>query len=378
MKQNDYKFGNFVCELREAKGMTQSQLAAELGVTAAAVSKWENGEAKPRVDTMAKLAEILGVRTEELMAGERITDGGMDPEKVQEIYAAYRLLRQIEVHSTGKTKLRRAVAWFIDWFLFWILGVVLANTIIIISKALPQSAHTILMCAVAPLVLAYMCLYIMRDLIFHGRSPGKRLLGLYVIDGSTGKMAGTKQLAVRGIPHFVLYLEMICCLATGRTLGDRLGNTYVVSELYDPSVENLTDAEIAERVNSYDPPKKRSPWKIIAAAFIIFTVFVSFISFIVDGAIDEEMKTEEYKTAYAYLLDSGVVEYLGADEDDIRLNTISKHGKGEGGLTTKEYTFTVKMRSVTVVIHNKDGEWIVCEDCTSVEHVMEGGVHPVD
>lgn len=67
---NDYKFGNFVCYLRERKGMTQADVAAMLDVTPAAVSKWENGESKPRVEVLFRLAEILEVSPEELMAGE--------------------------------------------------------------------------------------------------------------------------------------------------------------------------------------------------------------------------------------------------------------------------------------------------------------------
>ena len=39
MKENDYRFGNFVCQLREEKGMTQAELAQMLDVTPAAVSK---------------------------------------------------------------------------------------------------------------------------------------------------------------------------------------------------------------------------------------------------------------------------------------------------------------------------------------------------
>ena len=35
--------GKTIFELRKAKNVTQEALAAELGVTAAAVSKWENG-----------------------------------------------------------------------------------------------------------------------------------------------------------------------------------------------------------------------------------------------------------------------------------------------------------------------------------------------
>lgn len=67
---NDYKFGNFLCELREAKGMTQLELANILNVTPAAVSKWENGESKPKLETFFKVAEIFEVTIEELMAGE--------------------------------------------------------------------------------------------------------------------------------------------------------------------------------------------------------------------------------------------------------------------------------------------------------------------
>lgn len=58
--------------LREKKGLTQADVAGMLGVTAAAVSKWENGSSKPRVEVLFKLAEILDVRPEELIAGHYI------------------------------------------------------------------------------------------------------------------------------------------------------------------------------------------------------------------------------------------------------------------------------------------------------------------
>ena len=67
---NDYKFGNFLCMLREQRGMTQAELAQQLSVTPAAVSKWENGESKPRIETLFTLADILGVSAQELMNGE--------------------------------------------------------------------------------------------------------------------------------------------------------------------------------------------------------------------------------------------------------------------------------------------------------------------
>lgn len=39
----DLKIGGRIAEMRKAKGMTQEQLAAALGVSAPAVSKWETG-----------------------------------------------------------------------------------------------------------------------------------------------------------------------------------------------------------------------------------------------------------------------------------------------------------------------------------------------
>ena len=68
---NDYAFGNFLYALRTEKGLSQVQLGDMLGVTNKAVSKWENGSAKPNTVLIPKLAEILGVTVEELFACKR-------------------------------------------------------------------------------------------------------------------------------------------------------------------------------------------------------------------------------------------------------------------------------------------------------------------
>ena len=64
---NDYEFGNYIYDLRKKAGLSQSELAAQLGVTNKAVSKWENGKAKPSTDTIRKLANLLGVAVETLL-----------------------------------------------------------------------------------------------------------------------------------------------------------------------------------------------------------------------------------------------------------------------------------------------------------------------
>ena len=51
--------------LRKQSGITQEQLAAKLGVTAQAVSKWENGS-YPDGDLLPKIADIFDVSIDNL------------------------------------------------------------------------------------------------------------------------------------------------------------------------------------------------------------------------------------------------------------------------------------------------------------------------
>ena len=60
-------FGKKINELRKTKNVTQEELAAELGVTAAAVSKWENGYTLPDILMLCALADYFGVTTDELL-----------------------------------------------------------------------------------------------------------------------------------------------------------------------------------------------------------------------------------------------------------------------------------------------------------------------
>jgi len=69
--EEKYKTGNFICELRREKRISQTQLGNLLGVTNKAVSKWENGDNKPEVGMLYKLSSVFGVSVDELVQGER-------------------------------------------------------------------------------------------------------------------------------------------------------------------------------------------------------------------------------------------------------------------------------------------------------------------
>lgn len=67
MARRDYGFGDYVLEMRKRTGMSQSELASRLGMTNKAVSKWETGAAKPKTNTIRRLAALWHVSVDELL-----------------------------------------------------------------------------------------------------------------------------------------------------------------------------------------------------------------------------------------------------------------------------------------------------------------------
>lgn len=60
------EINNKIKQLRHKSGLTQEQLAARLGVSAQAVSKWENAVAMPDITLLPFIAEVFGVSIDEL------------------------------------------------------------------------------------------------------------------------------------------------------------------------------------------------------------------------------------------------------------------------------------------------------------------------
>lgn len=75
----DETLGKRIVSNRKRLGITQDRLAEQLGVTAQAVSKWENDQSCPDITVLPKLAEIFGTTTDALLG---ITQA--EPQKVLE------------------------------------------------------------------------------------------------------------------------------------------------------------------------------------------------------------------------------------------------------------------------------------------------------
>ena len=65
--------GKRIAENRKRLGLTQDALAEQLGVTAQAVSKWENDQSCPDITMLPRLAEIFGTTTDALLGRETQT-----------------------------------------------------------------------------------------------------------------------------------------------------------------------------------------------------------------------------------------------------------------------------------------------------------------
>lgn len=62
----DLRIGTQIKRLRTAKGLTQEAVAAEVGVSCQAVSKWETGATTPDIALLPGLASLFGVRIDDL------------------------------------------------------------------------------------------------------------------------------------------------------------------------------------------------------------------------------------------------------------------------------------------------------------------------
>ena len=65
--------GNRIAKYRKDKKLTQEELAATLGVSSQAVSKWENDTSCPDISLLPQLCIELGITTDELLTGNTAT-----------------------------------------------------------------------------------------------------------------------------------------------------------------------------------------------------------------------------------------------------------------------------------------------------------------
>lgn len=96
MELNHMQIGAHIAALRKSKGLTQEQLAAMLGVSAPAVSKWETDSSYPDITLLCPLARALGTHVDDLLQFEPTLS---DQEVVEQINAVVNTAIHQDCHT---------------------------------------------------------------------------------------------------------------------------------------------------------------------------------------------------------------------------------------------------------------------------------------
>ena len=91
--------GKRIQALRKEQALTQEQLAERMGVTAQAVSKWENDQSCPDIMSLPRLAKELHTTADTLLTGESAEAAPAVPAKKPE-----ELIVRIAIHPEDDTR----------------------------------------------------------------------------------------------------------------------------------------------------------------------------------------------------------------------------------------------------------------------------------
>jgi len=95
-----YVTGATIKNLRDAKKLTQAELAEQIGVSGKTVSKWENAKGLPDISLLDPLAKALGVSVIELMKGEPITNRNRSANLMRSCFCVCPVCGNV-LHCTG-------------------------------------------------------------------------------------------------------------------------------------------------------------------------------------------------------------------------------------------------------------------------------------
>ena len=261
-----------------------------------------------------------------------------------------------------KTRYKRIFAFLIDWGLA-LLPIVPFSLILStpgIQDSVPSIVTVLLSLLIFPLPLA---LFIARDGLFQGRSPGKRLFGLCVYDKTTLQGPTIRQFLLRNVFLLIYPIDALILLTTGDSLGDRVANTVVLSsDAREHRLSECTASDMTVPVSG-----KGSAAEVVKVTALALAVLVAFVG-LIQSVLSAQKDTEEYQIAYNYLISSQAFQALHVEESELRINSYSSSSSyspdREGYTQTVEFGFLVNFRSFHVVLHKENDLWSVCRNCT--------------
>ena len=97
-----YITGQTIKKLREDKGITQTQLAEQIGVSSKAVSKWETSKGLPDITLIEPLSQALDVSVMELMSGDTVINKNLSSNILFSKFYVCPVCGNV-IHTTGAT-----------------------------------------------------------------------------------------------------------------------------------------------------------------------------------------------------------------------------------------------------------------------------------
>ncbi|MGM9648054.1 MAG: helix-turn-helix domain-containing protein [Eubacteriales bacterium] len=89
-------------ELREHKGITQSELAKLLGITRSSVNAWEMGISVPSTQYVVELANIFKVSTDYLLGVQSTVSISVAGLTEKDILVVHQLIRHLQDKNSGR------------------------------------------------------------------------------------------------------------------------------------------------------------------------------------------------------------------------------------------------------------------------------------
>lgn len=140
-----------ILQCRKALGLSQEQLAEQIGVSRQSISKWETGQSAPELDKLVILSRVFGISTDELLGNSQANEG-LPPASTPNDYMQANLMRRF--FTLGwVTVLVGGLALILEWISLYFIRIAVIDSAALhgmgfhTDSCITQKHHLCVMCS---------------------------------------------------------------------------------------------------------------------------------------------------------------------------------------------------------------------------------------
>lgn len=189
----------------------------------------------------------------------------------------------MNIYNTGNIKLRRVFAFILDFIFSFLMMTFLLLSVTIIYGA-SGNIEAFDAEKVENILNKGSLFLLFRDFLFGGASLGKRIMGLRILDYTTLKKPPIFKTILRDLFFIILPFDAITMFVEGRSIGDRVANTIVVSKksindltclaVNDNTIKDTETNNVATATPDTDNESKKMKRIIITGVVFVFAILV--------------------------------------------------------------------------------------------------------